>query len=204
MKFDEFINEKKNHKDLQFWIDMDGVLADFDRRIREDSKFVEAIEELASYMIDKYDIKVEILDDVREFAKTSKDKKFKKLHNKAKDVLYSIASKPGFFMELHEMPDVIQLFHTAKEISGKLPHILTAPINDKQYSKDDKLEWMNTHFEGLFDRFVADYEKFNYAKSKKDVLIDDRPKNVTLFRKAGGTAILHTSVEDTIQKMKNL
>lgn len=205
LNFDQFLNEGKNPKDLQFWVDMDGVLADFDQKMWENPKFEEAMRKLAEYAREKFNLNVEKADDAREFLKHTNDPTLKKLYNDVRSLIHETAGSPGFFMSLNKMSeDVVDILTTAKEISGKLPHILTAPIDNKQSTIDDKREWMETHFQGLYDKFIADPKKYLYAKSKNDVLIDDRLKNVIPFKKAGGTTILHTSVEDTLKKMKAL
>ena len=44
----------------------------------------------------------------------------------------------------------------------------------------------------------------NVYAQKKNVLIDDRPKNIEAWEAAGGIGILHTSAADTIDQLKKL
>ena len=47
-------------------------------------------------------------------------------------------------------------------------------------------------------------KKAEYAKSLWDILIDDTERNIDKFRKAGGTGILHTNVDDTIKQLRRI
>ena len=54
----------------------------------------------------------------------------------------------------------------------------------------------------ITNKIIIDTNKGKYAKSKGDVLIDDRPKYVTEFESAGGSAILHKNYNTTIKEME--
>lgn len=56
------------------------------------------------------------------------------------------------------------------------------------------------YFNVLFGPYAED--KQFHVKYSTDVLIDDRIRNVDQWRQAGGTAILHTSPEETLDSLR--
>jgi hypothetical protein len=41
-----------------------------------------------------------------------------------------------------------------------------------------------------------------FCRGKYDLLIDDSPRNIEDWAKAGGTGILHITLEDTLQQLQ--
>jgi 5'(3')-deoxyribonucleotidase len=65
--------------------------------------------------------------------------------------------------------------------------------NDVPWVFHDKINWINARWPGIpvfFGPYSSD--KQVHCKSPNDVLIDDRPSNIEEWRAAGGKAILHT------------
>jgi 5'(3')-deoxyribonucleotidase len=203
LNFESFLNESK--KDIQFFFDMDGVLADFDKGIEEDKRYdevKEAKKELFDYIQKEHpEVKhMTTIDDVKIFLPKG-NAELKELYDTVHDLIHEIADQKGFFINLKPMDGAEDMLKAAQETSGKLPNILTAPV-DSEWCADEKREWMTKHFNGLFDKMYVDKKKEKYATSKNDVLIDDRKKYVTAFTNGGGSAIMHSDPTSTIEQMK--
>jgi 5'(3')-deoxyribonucleotidase len=101
------------------------------------------------------------------------------------------------------MPDAMKLWNFLKPYE---PHILSAASNYLPASKQDKIEWVaqQLHLTGK-KVIVVDYpnQKWRHC-TPGAILIDDNTKNCAEWTKAGGIAILHKSVDDTIRKLKAL
>lgn len=201
--FNNFVNE--NLASINFFFDMDGVLADFEKGILDDKRYPEikkAKNDLFSYVETKYGKEVSNVDEVK-FMLGNGDQELKRLYDIAHDTVHEIADQKGFFINLDPLPGAEKLLKTAFELTGKLPDIATAPT-DSIYCEPEKRAWMEKYFKGLFDKVYVDKKKEKLVKSVNDVLVDDRKKYVDAFTRAGGTAIRHYDVEDTINKMKTL
>lgn len=106
-----------------------------------------------------------------------------------------------FFKDLEWMPDGELLWNSIKQYD---PTILTAPPrkNTMPHAEEDKRYWVKEHI-GKDVEVIVESHKEKYAK-KDYILIDDRISNIDAWENAGGTAILHTSTEETLQKLKEL
>lgn len=85
------------------------------------------------------------------------------------------------------------------------PTILTASgVNDEAII-NDKINWSKAHLPGDPKVIVVinGVAKANYARENA-ILIDDTPKVIDAWVKAGGIGILHTDTESTIEKLKEL
>ena len=185
---------------------MDGVLADFENGIEHDPRYKEVIEakaKLFAYVAKEHpEVKNMHIDDIKLILpKGNKD--LKHLYDVAHDIVHEIADQKGFFLNLRVMPGSKEMLQLAKEISGKLPDIATAPT-DSKWCEPEKKEWLKKHFDGMYDKVYVDKNKGKLAKDKNDILIDDRLKYIKMFSEQGGTTIMHTDWKDTIKKMKAL
>lgn len=79
--------------------------------------------------------------------------------------------------------------------------ILSAPVDLE--SIIGKKIWLKNHYPFLLNNAFFEKEKHIHCKPK-DILIDDRPKNIKLWRKKDGFGILHESIERTIYTLKYL
>ena len=66
--------------------------------------------------------------------------------------------------------------------------LLTAPIEGR-HCMDGKRAWIRKHLPAYSQRFLIGTGKF-FCAAPNHALIDDREKNVKLFKKAGGQALL--------------
>jgi hypothetical protein len=126
----------------------------------------------------------------------------KKAFNNYTSKVFSVASKEGFYKNLPLIPGAKEMLKKAQEISGKKPDILSSPVQGENTSVQEKKDWVNTNFGDLVNKIIIDTDKGKYAKSKNDVLIDDRPKYINAFESSGGSAILHKNYNDTIKEIE--
>ena len=66
-----------------------------------------------------------------------------------------------------------------------------------------KKNWVLKNLGKKSDDVIVETKKEKYANSNS-LLIDDTPKNVINFEKAGGKAILHTNKKETINKLNKI
>jgi 5'(3')-deoxyribonucleotidase len=201
--FNEFLlKESAEKKKLKFYIDMDGVIADFDGEIEKSpsGKIVkELILEIKSWMQDNYpDREWRQLHDINDLTEISPE--FAELYKEATENIKREAKKKGFFRKLQPLKGAAEILNAAREASGQMPSILTACVNSP-YCAPEKEAWMKYHFPGMYDKIIFEQEKEKYAQSRMDVLVDDREKNVQLFTEAGGSMI-HVHVEDPERTVK--
>lgn len=198
------------------YFDLDGVLADMQGGLMKYPELVELRKILDDLINTKFtDYKGLVDDDIKtkykaelEANPTSEVKELKKAFQKYTSKVFSIASKPKFYFDLPLMEGAKNMVEEANKLNGKLSNVLSSPVGDDKdadnISIKEKEEWVKTHFPGMFDKVIIKSDKENYAKSKSDILIDDRPKYVEKFTSAGGTAILHTDCEKSISELKSI
>lgn len=154
------------------YVDMDGVVADFD-----------------SAVVKKFNISDQEKEIALKNTRWSEDR-WKK-----------IIQDPHFYRDLPKMPQADQLISLAKRFRDNLGwelYMLTAipKNNDIPDCIHDKILWMQQHYPGIPVRFGP------YAKDKQkyarpgDILVDDKPSNIEEWRQAGGTAIQVTEDYD--------
>lgn len=207
----DLIKENENSS-LHFFFDLDGVLADMENGLQQSPEIVSLRKVLDDLINNKFPEYKNLVDDkIKEKLKADLPpdapadhplKSLKKAFNNYTSKVFSVASKEGFYKNLPLMPGAAEMLKKAQEISGKKPNILSSPVQGENTSVQEKIDWVKSNFGNLVDEIIIDTDKGKYAKSKNDVLIDDRPKYVSTFETAGGSAILHKNYNDTIEKMK--
>lgn len=108
---------------------------------------------------------------------------------------------PHFYRNLPLMPDAMKLWTYCKPLN---PNFLTAHSNYLPSSTEDKKQWLEQHFHVTGHRvIVVPYptDKPKYAGPNK-ILVDDNAKTCWAWEHAGGIAIHHVSVDDTIRRLK--
>lgn len=155
----------------KIYFDMDGVLADFDRGIRELCHIEPKIQGQNSPQED--DIMWEKVRDVGHFY----------------DKLYPIEGALEMFRELYEK------YGDKCEILSGIPK----PRRGITTSAEDKINWAHRVLsENLKVNIVYREEKKEYVKGPGYILIDDFDKNIREWNEAGGTGILFTTPEEVL------
>ena len=196
-----------NQKDFIVFFDMDGVLADFDKGINENKSFLSAREKLKNLIrgtefegLNDDDLKKALKGNQKDPERAQIKKAFKEMD----ELRYSLASAEGFFEQLEPFSGAREMLVAAKNLTGKLPNILTAPIeSNKEVCEKEKRVWMENHFSGMYDRFICKVEKYEEAQPNA-ILIDDRAKNIGPFIEHGGLGILHKNPQDTIKQLEKI
>lgn len=208
--------------EVRIFFDLDGVLADMEGGLRQYPIILElraVVDELIDTKFNDYkglvddDIKTKFKAEL-EANPESPVKELKKAFQKYTSKVFSIAAKEGFYRNLPLMPGAVEMVNKAGELlskNGKLPIVLSSPVGDENDPNNisiiEKMEWVNEHFKGMFEKVTNDNftsDKGKVVKSKNDILIDDRPKYVEKFTSAGGTAILHTDYRKTIAELESI
>jgi len=174
---------------MKIFLDMDGVLADFD-----------------TYILDKYGIKN--CKDAYSTDWNDKTDDQKKLGN----AIAKAINSRHFFRDLPVMPGAHNLWKAAHRGSDK-PYVLTAipeSCNENEVKKD-KRDWIHQYMNEVHDdEFIAceRSEKVQYAMGftglprnmtrVPNILIDDLPLNCKAWTKAGGYGILFEDSEQSI------
>ncbi len=161
----------------KIYFDLDGVLADFEKGVRElchmtpmpqghhsngyDEKLWAAVK-AADHFYDKLDI----LSDGK----------------KLFDTIYA------------EMPDKCEI------LTG-----IPRPSRNIVTAAEDKINWIRRNLSSTIPiHTVMRRDKPLYCTSNDCILIDDFDENVNLWNNAGGIGILYTNAEEVMKKIKNI
>lgn len=196
---------------FQVYLDMDGVLSDFNKGITCPNTYPH-LDRTRSRL---YDMLPE-LDGMEQFAmkKWFKDNAIRRkteqrvydayqVFNHYQSKFYYHVEEQGFFYNLDLFPGARELVDGIIELShGKLPIVLTAPIQTPWCPKE-KEAWIERYFPGKFSKFICQKNKFEYA-APNHVLVDDMTKNtIPWVENGGGLAVLYKGdVKDTHEKIR--
>lgn len=214
----------------EIWFDADGVLADFDKQATQSKRVQDALTELFGFVkqsgkhtvtgrlleptlkaLDDEESPSVVTDTVFVVLKTLTPevvmsnpnlKQLKRLYKTVRSAVTSVATRPGFFENLPVIAGGKDLLIHARELTGKLPHILTAPMESMPTCAEEKDRWFKKHMTGLYDQFVCRADKEVKVTGKHSILVDDRKKNIDKWTSAGGTAIWHRIGDTTGTKAK--
>ena len=154
----------------KIYFDMDGVLADFGRGVREllHMKFYSQDEKRPNSY---YDL---LFKEIQEYK--------------------------SFYQDLIPIPQGMDLFNFLYNKLGKdHVEILTAIPNPKRNilnAAQNKIDWCRKYLPDVVVNIALRKEKINFVKSKSSILIDDYTKNIDSWNKMGGTGILFTPEKD--------
>ena len=164
-------------KAYDVYVDMDGVLTDFERRF----------EQFAGVTPEEF-----IAQKTIEVGKPKADEQFLDLVDKQIGVRYW-AGMPW-------MPDGEKLY---KHIKKYKPTILTSPSRDES-SRIGKGVWIKRNMPNTPYKFG--YKASGKAKyaTPSSILIDDREDNINAWKAAGGIGILFKSTEQVINELSKL
>lgn len=106
------------------------------------------------------------------------------------------------FTKLDLMPGALTLLKACKMFNVPI-EILSSTGTAKYHTEvaAQKTKWLHDHGINFKTNFVDGGEKKAKYAEPWNILIDDTPEVVKAYRKAGGTAILHTDVDTTIKKL---
>lgn len=207
MKLYKILFENELNSNYIIYFDMDGVLADFEGGTQKDEEFKTAKTKFdnllaASPHNGKTEAELEQLFKGKQTDPIMAE--LKKAYQAVDKASYKSAGKEGFFLNLDPYPGAREMLVFAKNLTGKLPNILTAPVKS-DFCEKEKEEWMQKHFSGLYDRFICNANKYEEAK-EGSILIDDKEKYIGPFIEKGGIGILHTvgDSQGTINKLKQI
>ena len=116
-----------------------------------------------------------------------------------KDFWTTIHKATDFFGTLPLMPGAQELYDAVAHIR---PIILTGcPFGN--WAEHQKFGWRNRRFPGTPMITCLSRNKRDFCQPG-DILVDDITKYQHLWEQSGGTFVLHTSAESTIQQLKEL
>jgi 5'(3')-deoxyribonucleotidase len=137
-------------------IDMDGVLADFDKEILSRLGAGHPRIPIAASRTNFY-----IAEDYPEHT----------------ELVRAISNEKGFFASLPLVDNALHGWNKILE-HGYAPRICSSPISTNPYSKVEKLGWLEKHFVPVFGGYVVEQAIITKDKDEYDgiALIDDRPE----------------------------
>lgn len=111
-------------------------------------------------------------------------------------------AEPRFWNEMPLIEGALEYWEKIRHLN---PTVLTgAPKGAFEAAVLAKKKWWLDNFNHTDVIVCLSKNKYTYVTGKHDVLVDDTPRMVKAFEKAGGTAILHRSFDETLQKLKEL
>lgn len=190
--FHELITETTPNDRPIIWLDMDGVIVDYQKGIRE--------------LTGGYDVA-----EWKARAKKMTNSKGQVPIEFSSNTLHKMMTEAGarFWADLSWTSDGKRLWNSIK---GHNPYILSAYRkkhgDPKEFSKKGKLAWIRKNLRIPESQIFLVYrdQKKNYAayQGKPTILIDDYVKNIAEFKAAGGMGIRHTSAASTLRQLKGL
>lgn len=171
---------------MKIYFDMDGVLVNFDAMRPNDTDLNHPSADLSP-------------------EKRAQKKRF----------WQQIEQEPNFWHDIPSMPNIEHLLSVACAL-GEIFVLSKTPgahhfINGEKYVEyvaNEKRRWIADHMGKYFDTehtIICDGAKGELIRpSKTDILIDDRPENITEWESHGGTGIVFTNAIDVAQKLQDL
>ena len=163
----------------KIYFDMDGVLADFERGVKE----------------------------ICGLTPSSQNEKHSK--QGYDDEMWSkIKQTSHFYDHLELMPGAKELFDTVYTRYGKKCEILTGIPKPKRgiiYAAEDKIRWVRRLLsEDIKVNIVFREEKPQYCTGEECILIDDTERNIKEWKEMGGIGILNVDADSTMEKLREI
>lgn len=168
------LHEVKEEQKYKIYVDMDGVLVNF----------LKGIEKKLGHPHSE--------------ARYSKDSAYRKRFWR------EVLRDENFWFHLEPMDDMKKLWDFVKKYD---PEILTAVGNSKpDHARSQKKKWIKKYLgSGVkVNSTLHGSEKGPQFGGENKILIDDQPKSINPWKKAGGIGILHTSAAKTIKRLQKL
>ena len=113
-----------------------------------------------------------------------------------------------FYDKLELMPGAKEMFDRLWEKHGEKCEILTAVPKPKRgipEAGDDKIAWVRRLLsKEIKVNIVVREEKLKKCTGPEAILIDDLEKTILEWREKGGTGIVHRSAEETLAELEKL
>lgn len=174
----EYLQKKAEMEIKKIYIDMDGVLADFDRGV------------------------VELAGGEIRFDESGRPT------NIGSEMWEKVRKVDHFYDKLKYMPGAKEMFDSIYAEYGDKCEILTGIPKPKRgivNAKEDKIKWAGRMLsEKLIVNAVYKEEKKLFCTGRDCILIDDLRINIDNWENAGGTGILYSSAEETLKRLKEL
>ena len=191
------------------FLDMDGVIVNFAKafEVRAEERepgFLVGI----GYRGDFKEIEDLIQLKYEKEAKTEKEKK--KAKYKAKDKFWKfVFGDVNWWVDMECLPDGKELFDALNTMRkngliGEL-NILSAPAKRDPCVPDAKRKWLEKHgVTPCMDRIIIENDKYKFAETNNDILIDDTVDKLTDWANAGGTPLLHKNTVKTLDTLNSI
>ncbi len=162
----------------KIYLDMDGVLADFERGIRE------------------------LCHMEPQPQNGKRDARYDDLMWEA------IKKVDHFYDRLELMPGAKEMFGRLREKYGDRVEILTGIPREERgivTAAEDKRNWTARILsDEVKVNTVCRKHKMDFCNGPDTILIDDREKSIIEWRNLGGTGILHVNAEETMEELRAL
>ena len=163
----------------KIYFDMDGVLADFERGVKE----------------------ICGLNPPSQNARHHKPGEDNEMWEKIRQTTH-------FYDYLELMPGAKEMFDAVYGKYGDRCEILTGipkPRRGITYAAEDKIKWVHRLLsENIKVNIVFREEKPQYCTGESCVLIDDMERNIHDWKAIGGTGIVNVSAEETMNRLREL
>ena len=159
------------------YFDMDGVLADFDRGLKELCNFEKVDQSLAT---------------------EENDRALWQAVRNASHFYGRLEPMPG---AVDMFNTIYELYGDKCEILSAVPK----PHRGVVSAREDKISWVRRILsESVTVNLVYRAEKKNFVRGKGSILIDDYDINIREWIELGGTGILFTTAEECLKQLEDL
>jgi 5'(3')-deoxyribonucleotidase len=124
------------------------------------------------------------------------------IHEVPKGTLWAAVERHGSFFESLPLIDGAERLIQYAQSHFKNVSILTATGYTPHDAAEQKKRWYTKHFPALTVHVVSKSSDKAVFAHPRAILVDDRAKSIDPWVAAGGIGILHTSVDDTIDRLR--
>ena len=124
------------------------------------------------------------------------------IHEVPKGTLWAAVERHGSFFESLPLIDGAERLIEYAQSQFKSVSILTATGFTPHDAAEQKRRWYAKHFPDLTVHIVSKSPDKAAFAHPRAILVDDRAKSIDPWVAAGGIGILHTSVDDTIARLR--